>query len=329
MPKQIPASVKEAFQQADQYFPTEIQKFQYFDKYSRFNYDLGRRETWIETVDRSVNYLKEISQNKLTSEEYDRIRRFVLEMKATPSMRLLAMAGPAAQRTNIAIYNCSYLPIDSIDSFVEELIIAMAGCGVGFSVERKYVDNLPEVKVWQSEQIIPRYVIEDSTEGWAEALRFGLTQWFNGKGVDFDYSKIRQAGAPLKIKGGRASGPEPFRQLLEFTKAKILARQGQKLKSIDAHDIACKIGEAIVSGGVRRTALISLFDWDDQEMLNSKNGDLTGNEQRWMANNSAVWNETMTQEKILTQMCDMIRGQRGEPGIFSRYNANKIKQKRS
>lgn len=327
---EVPLVVQDAFQDADKYFPTELQKFQFFDKYSRFNYENMRRETWIETVDRATNYLKELSQNKLSDAEYERIRKFILEMKATPSMRLLAMAGEAAHRTNIAIYNCSYLPIDSIDAFVEELIIAMAGCGVGFSVEKQYVDLLPEVQT----QIglnghTPFFIIDDSTEGWAEALRYGLTAWFEGKAVHFDYSNIRPAGTPLKVKGGRASGPEPLKKLLDGAKKIILNRQGQKLRPIDAHDIACMIGEAIVSGGVRRTALISLFDADDIEMRDCKNGDnLIGNEHRWMANNSAVWDKEVTQKQLLEQMYQMIDGERGEPGIFSRHNANRIKPAR-
>lgn len=321
----IPAEVQNAFLEADQYFPDQMQKFQFFDKYSRFNYDLGRRETWIETVDRATTFLTELSESKLPQEDYNRIRQAILEMKATPSMRLLAMAGEAAHRTNIAIYNCSYLPMDSIDSFVEELIIAMAGCGVGFSVEKQYVDLLPEVKVQKKEPNFNLWIIDDSTEGWAEALRYGLNKWFDGEDVVFDYENIREAGTPLKIKGGRASGPAPFKSLLEFTRKVILAKQGSKLSSLDAHDIACKVGEAIVSGGVRRTALISLFDYDDEEMLNCKNGDITGNEQRWMANNSAVWPEDITDEQITAQMVEMRDGMRGEPGIFSRHNANTLK----
>lgn len=324
----VPSSVKKAFAAADKYFPTQIQKFQYYDKYARFNYDLGRRETWIETVQRATDYLKELSEHKLAKEEYDRISKFILEMKATPSMRLLAMAGQAARRTNIAIYNCSYLPMDSIDSFVEELIIAMAGCGVGFSVEKQYVDKLPEVAM-QTGDILPTFQVPDSTEGWAEALKKGMEAWFAGKNLLFDYSQIREAGAPLKVKGGRASGPEPLESLLNFTRTVILKRAGQKLRPLDAHDIACKVGEAIVAGGVRRTALISLFDMDDTEMMECKNGDnLIGNDQRWKANNSAVWTEEMTQDKILSQMYEMIKGERGEPGIFSRCNANKIKPSR-
>jgi ribonucleoside-triphosphate reductase len=320
----IPDNVKKAFTEADKYFPTELQKFQFFDKYSRFDYNQNRRETWIETVDRATNYLTELSEHKLPKEEYARIRKFILEMKATPSMRLLAMAGDAARRQNIAIYNCSYLPMDSIDSFVEELIIAMAGCGVGFSVERQYVDKLPEVQM-QTGEILPTFQIPDSTEGWAESFRLGLDTWFNGKNIEFDYSLIREVGTPLKIKGGRASGPDPLKNLMDFTRKVILKRQGKKLRSLDAHDIACKVGETIVSGGVRRTALISLFDGDDNEMLNCKNGEnLIGNEQRWMANNSAVWTEEVAQDQLFKQMYIMHDGARGEPGIFSRHNANKI-----
>lgn len=324
----IPSVVKKAFEDAEKYFPNPIQQFQFYDKYARFNNILGRRETWIETVDRAVDYLTELSENKLPETEYARIRQFILEMKSSPSMRLLAMAGPAARRQNIAIYNCSYLPLDSIDSFVEELIIAMAGCGVGFSVEKKYVDQLQDVAEQYGED--PFYfIVGDSTEAWAEAFRFGLTSWFAGNDVIFDYSNVRPAGTPLKIKGGRASGPQPLKDMMDFVRKTILARQGKKLRPIDAHDIACKVGEAIVSGGVRRTALISLFDYDDEEMRNCKNGDnIVGNEQRWMANNSAVWPEDITDEQITSQMQEMRDGMRGEPGIFSRSNANKLRPER-
>lgn len=329
----VPFDVKNAFLEAEKYFPSPLQMFQFFDKYSRFNYEKKRRETWIETVDRSMSFLKKLSKNKLEDSEYDRIRRFILEMKSSPSMRLLAMAGEAAERQNAALYNCSFLPIDSIDSIVESLIIAMAGTGVGFSVERKYVNNLPEVKnkvdypnVGFKATLVK---IQDSTEGWAEAFKIGLNSWFNGEDVFFDYSKIREAGAPLKIKGGRASGPEPLKKLLDFTKEKIQARQGKKLRPIDAHDIVCKVGEAIVSGGVRRTALISLFDIDDAEMRDCKNGEnIVGNEQRYMANNSAVWGDDITDEEITKQMTEMKNGMRGEPGIFSRSNANKLAPER-
>jgi len=323
----VPEDVKTAFAEAKKYFPTPLQEFQLYDKYSRFNYDKGRRETWIETVDRAVTYLKKLSKEKLAPEIYEKIREYILTMKSAPSMRLLAMAGPAAERNNVSIFNCSYLPMDSITSLVEELLIALAGCGVGYSVERQYIEKLPVVKK-QTKRLLPMFTIPDTTEGWAEAFRIGLETWYNGEDINFDYSLIRRAGSPLKIKGGRSSGPQPIRNLLEFTKKTILNRQGEKLHSVEVHDIACKTGESIVAGGVRRSALICLFDMDDEEMRNCKNGNLVGNQQRWMSNNSAVWNEELPQDKILAQMYEMFKGQRGEPGIFSRFNANKIKPRR-
>jgi ribonucleoside-diphosphate reductase alpha chain len=318
----IPETVREAFVTSDTYFPTQLQKFQFFDKYSRFNYELGRRETWIETVDRAVHFLRELSGNKLEENVYQRLRKGILEMKAMPSMRLLAMAGDAARRQNLAIYNCSYMPVDSVDSFVEALVISMSGCGVGFSVESKYVENLPRVKR-QVNSLPLTYTVEDSTEGWAAAVRQGLHTWFEGGDIQFDFSLVRPAGAILKTKGGRASGPAPLRKMLEFARARILARQGSFLRPIDAHDIMCEVGNAAVSGGVRRTAMISLFDWDDVEMRNCKSGDFEReNSQRWNANNSAVWPERgITQEELVEQMLEMVKGGRGEPGIFNRQSA--------
>ena len=318
----IPDEVKKAFEVSDKYFPTQLQKFQFFDKYSRFNYQLGRRETWVETVDRSINFLKELSGNKLPAEKYEWLRKMVLDMKATPSMRMIAMAGEAAKRNNIAIYNCSYMPVDSVDAFVEALIISMNGCGVGFSVESKYVENLPRVKR-QMNAIPMTYVVPDTTEGWSEAVRLGLSLWFDGGDIKFDFSKVRPAGAILKVKGGRASGPEPLRKMLEFARARILARQGSFLRPIDAHDIMCEVGNAAVSGGMRRTAMISLFDWDDAEMRQCKSGDFEReNSQRWNANNSVVWPERgLTQLEIVQQMMEMVAGGRGEPGIFNRQGA--------
>jgi len=327
--KPIPIAVKRAFEEADRYFPTQLQKFQFFDKYSRFNYDLGRRETWIETVDRAVAFLKEISKNKLEKKVYERLRKGILEMKATPSMRLLASAGDSARRQNACIYNCSYLVADSIDAFCEALLISMSGCGVGFSVESKYVENLPRVQ--RQKGAVPKdYVVPDTTEGWVDSLRFGMSTWFNGGDVKFDYSQVRPAGAILKTKGGRASGPEPLRVMLDFVRARILARQGSFVKPIDAHDIMCMVGQAAVSGGVRRTAMISLFDWDDKEMRLAKSGDFErDNWQRWNANNSVVIPDRgLTQDEYVRLMLDMFESQRGEPGIFNRPGANKFRPER-
>ena len=318
----VATEVQAAFAASDKYFPTQLQKFQFYDKYSRFNYDLGRRETWIETVDRSVEYLRELSEYRLPQETYDRIRTGILEMKVMPSMRLLAMAGPAARRNNIAIYNCSYMPVDSIDSFVEALIISMSGCGVGYSVERQYVEKFPRI-TRQSGKTASTYVVPDSSEGWAKALRVGLETWCAGEDVLFDYSEVRPAGAALRVKGGRASGPEPLRKMLDFARTRILSRQGVFLRPLDAHDLMCAVGDAAVSGGVRRTAMISLFDYDDNEMRYCKDGDFwRNNSQRWNANNSAVWPEReLSQTEITRFLLDMVETGRGEPGIFNRRAA--------
>lgn len=318
----VPELVKMAFEEAAQYFPTQLQQFQFFDKYSRFDYNLGRRETWVETVNRTVDFLHELAGDRLDRETYERLRRGILEMKVMPSMRLLAMAGPAARRSNITLYNCSYQPVESIDSFVEALIISMSGCGVGFSVEREYIENFPRIKR-QTGRIAPTYVVPDSAEGWAQALRLGLQTWFEGGDIQFDLSELRAAGVALKTKGGRASGPEPLRTMLEFVRARILTRQGSFLRPIDAHDIMCIVGNAAVSGGVRRTAMISLFDYDDMEMRTSKNGDFEHeNSQRWNANNSAVWPEGgLNQIDVARQVLDMVESGRGEPGIFNRQAA--------
>lgn len=325
----IPEEVRRAFAESEQYFPTPLQKFQFFDKYARFNYDLGRRETWIETVNRTVNFMYDLAGSRLSAETYERIRQAILSMDVMPSMRLLAMAGPAAHRSNITIYNCSYLPIESTHSFVEGLIISMSGCGVGYSVEARYVENFPRIKR-QTGKKLPTFVVPDSAEGWAEAVRTGIETWFEGGDIHFDLSHLRSAGAPLRTKGGRASGPEPLRVMLQFVRARILSRQGTFLRPIDAHDIMCAIGNAAVSGGVRRTAMISLFDYDDSKMAESKNGDFErDNSQRWNANNSAVWPEGgFNQMEFMKRFLEMVESGRGEPGIFNRQSATDMRPER-
>src|ERR687886_1822134 len=192
----IPDEVRAAFALADQYFPTPLQKFQFFDKYSRFDYAKGRRETWIETVDRAVDFLHELVRDNtgvdLGSDLYAHLRRMILEMKSMPSMRLLAMAGPPARRDSTAIYNCSFLPVDSVEAFCEALLISMAGCGVGFSVESRYVENFPRVQ--RQRGLTPlRHQVEDSAQGWAKALKLGMQTWYEGGDVNFNYDPIRPA----------------------------------------------------------------------------------------------------------------------------------------
>jgi ribonucleoside-triphosphate reductase len=328
----VPAEIREVFDNSALYFPTQIQQFQFFDKYARFNWETMHRETWVETVDRVVDYLRwlvdERSNGSLDEQVYDRIRAFILDQKAMPSMRALAMAGEPAKRNSLAIYNCSYMPVKDPDVFVEALLISMAGCGVGFSVERQYVEQFPRIARQVGAPAHP-FVVPDSTDGWAEALRFGLGCWFNGLDVEYDFRKVRKAGTPLLIKGGRASGPEPLKTMLAFVRETILKRQGSFLRTIDAHDMMCAVGQAAVAGGVRRTAMISLFSWDDHEMRDCKNGAWgTWPAIRENANNSAVWPDGLSQVEVVDQMMEMVRGKRGEPGIFSRENANRTKPQR-
>jgi ribonucleoside-diphosphate reductase alpha chain len=324
----IPAEVKAAFDLSASYFPTDVQQFMFFDKYARYNWELGRRETWVETVDRVVAYLAKLSRHQLEPSVYEDIRSAILRMDVMPSMRLLSQAGTAAEKNSMSIYNCSFMPVKDIDSFAEMMLISMAGCGVGFSVESQYVEQFPRIKR-QTGVKRPAYVVDDSTEGWANALRYGLQTWFEGEDVDFDTSLVREAGSVLITKGGRASGPGPLKEVLAFARKTVLARQGSFLRTLDCHDLACVACGAAVSGGVRRTAAISLFDWDDHEMRTCKDGGkLDANPWRWNANNSAVWPDSIDQIDLVDQMREMYRNRRGEPGIFSRANANRLKPER-
>lgn len=303
---------------------TQLQQFQFYDKYSRFNYEESRRETWEETIDRAMNFLRQISNDRLPEEDYALVQKHMLDGNVMPSMRLMAMAGPASHRENNVLYNCAYLPIDSISSFVEMMVICMGGTGVGYSVERQYTDKLPKVEYQRPGMRLNTYEISDSSDGWAQALKAGLLVWWSGYDIDFDYSKIRPQGAPLRTKGGRASGPEPLRQLLDFSRNIILAAQGRRLTSLELHDIATKLGDVVVQGGVRRSALIALFDADDVDMLTCKDpGNIEGNWHRYNANNSAVWTRKMSREEIERQMNSMHDGGNGEPGIFNRLAAQR------
>lgn len=303
----------------DSYFPTQLQEFQFYSKYSRWIPEAGRRETFPETVNRAVDCLVELSENKLDKSDYDEIKQGMLDLEIMPSMRLVAMAGEAVRRNNVCLFNCAYSPIDSLESFVEMVNVTMCGTGAGYSVERKYTNRLPVVKT-NDDALTINHVVEDSSEGWAYALKVGLGQWFDGGDVIFDYSQIRPVGAPLKTKGGRASGYKSLEMLLNKTRSIIQNATGRKLTPLECHDIACTIGDCVIQGGVRRSALISLFDADDESMIECKSGDnLTGNEVRWNANNSAVWTSELSHELIKNQMYRMHESGRGEPGIFSRY----------
>lgn len=234
------------------FFKNDLAEFVYFSRYARWRDDLGRREVWEESVDRLVDYYIKRTEAKLPSNYYEEVRQAIKSMEVLPSMRAMAMAGPATDKTDLSIYNCSFINIDSIDSLVELLYVLMAGCGAGYSVELYYcTDKVPRVRM-QKKEAPQTFVIPDTTEGWADAFKLGLESWFSGKDVVFDYSQIRPAGSKLKTKGGYASGPEPLKNLLDFSREVILSHQGQKLSPIDLHDIACMVGYVVVSGGVRR-----------------------------------------------------------------------------
>lgn len=313
----LPVASDDPYSDLDEYFPTPLQRFQFLDKYSRYRYDLGRRETWSETVDRAVDYMRWLSRDKLSEKDYKEIHHAILNLHVMPSMRLLAMAGEAAKRDSKSIYNCSAVPINSIDSLAEVLSLSMSGVGVGFSVETQYTKQLPVIKRQQWHTSV--FWIPDTTDGWVTAFRFGLQEWFEGRDVIFNYSQIRPAGTPLKVKGGRSSGPGPLKELLEFTRAKVISRGGTQLRTIDLYDIVTKIGDCVVSGGVRRTAYLCMFDFDDPLMLSAKaDGFQNTSPWRYNANNSAVITKEMSRDKVRDFILRMDSGKTGEPGIISR-----------
>lgn len=303
-------------------FHTQLQQLQFLDKYARWNDKESRRETWQEAVSRVVDHLRWLSDDKLPDTDYQDIYAAISNLEVLPSMRLLAMAGEAARTNAISGYNCASVAIDSYDALPEILFILMAGTGVGFSVESRYISQLPAIEGWESGGAdMHFYEVQDSAEGWANALKFGLSKWVIGQDVTFDYRKIRPAGSRLKTKGGTASGSEPLRRLLDFARATMIDADGRQLTPLEVHDICCMIGDCVISGGVRRSSLLSLFDSDNYEMLTCKNGDLTGKEYRYNANNSAVWEYPMSKAEVGEFFRIMDSGQRGEPGIFSRYGA--------
>lgn len=310
-----------------------LSEFQFYDKYSRFNHELGRRETWEEAVQRSVDYLRELSGGKLPEEDYQTIKDYMLDMKAFPSMRLFAMAGEAARRDNSTIYNCSYVAIDSIDSMAEILYLSMSGTGCGFSVENRYVSLLPVVGEHQKPSLLNEegpFVVEDTQKGWATAFKIGLEAWMSGNDIAFDFSNIRPAGSVLKTKGGRASGGDVLKSLFVFSREIILSANGRRLKPIEVYDIVTSIGDCARSGGARRSALLCLFDKDDNDMLHAKDfGWWESRPARANANNSIVIESKLTREEVEEIMMAMDSGGSGEPAFFMRINANSFSPRRN
>ena len=306
----------------------QYQEYIAASRYARYQDDKGRRENWGETVDRYVDYIftrtPAIQENKKLKTE---IRNAIFNLELMPSMRAVMTAGKSADRDNTCVYNCSYLPVDDAKSFDEAMFILLCGTGVGFSVESKYINRLPEVpeKLFESEHTI---VVHDSKEGWAKSLRLLLAHLWSGEIPKWNVESVRPAGARLKTFGGRASGPQPLVDLFEFAVALFKGAKGRKLNSLECHDLMCKIGEVVVVGGVRRSAMISLSDLDDERIRYAKAGPWWETApHRALANNSAVYNETPTVGKFMEEWLSLYNSHSGERGIFNREAAKKTVEK--
>lgn len=314
----IPEHIKKLAAESKQYFQNPLAEFVYYRTYARWIDAERRRETWVETVDRYIAFMQTNIGNKLKASEYHELRQAILQQEVMPSMRLLQFAGPAARSTNVCAYNCSYIAPQNFQDVAEIMYISMCGTGVGWSVESQNVQRFPQIEI-QNGKKLKCHVVADSKEGWANALALGMHTWANGVDIDFDFSNLRPAGARLKTMGGKSSGPEPLQRLLEFTRRKILSRQGKRLRNIDLHDIICMVGDCVVSGGVRRSAMISLSDLDDQDIRDAKKGQFYITEpQRTLANNSAVYTHKSTSEEFLEEWMALAKSGSGERGIFNR-----------
>jgi ribonucleoside-triphosphate reductase len=312
--------------------PTDYQNFIAISRYARWLDKEGRRETWGETVSRYVDYMH--NKVKFSKEDKADIEQAILGLEVMPSMRAMMSAGVALERDNTAGYNCSYLPVDDVKSFDEAMYILLCGTGVGFSVERKYVEKLPEIpeQLFKSDTTI---VVKDSKEGWAKSLRMLIALLYAGEIPSWNVSKVRPAGARLKTFGGRASGPAPLVDLFNFTISIFTAAQGRKLTSIECHDLMCKIGDVVVVGGVRRSAMISLSNLSDDRMRHAKSGEWYDDEAngikrfgyRALANNSVSYSEKPDMAGFMREWLALMESGSGERGIFNRQAAKKQAKK--
>lgn len=316
---EVPEHMRALAAESKKYFKENpLGEFVYLRTYARWIESEKRRETWIETVDRYISFMRENIGEKLSEEEYSEVREAILKQEIMPSMRLMQFAGEPARRCNTCAYNCTFIAPTALEDLAEIMYLSMQGCGVGFAVESQNIEQLPQIQK-QTAKTISTHVVADSKEGWCDALTLGLKTWYAGKDIDFDFSRIRPSGARLKTMGGKASGPEPLRSLLAFSREKILKRQGRRLRPIDVHDIICKIGECVVSGGVRRTAMISLSDLDDIDMRDAKKGQFFLIEpHRSIANNSAVYGMKPTSNELMDEWVALMKSGSGERGIFNR-----------
>ena len=320
----INASDIEAFEyynsvDSGEVLPTDYQTFIHQSRYSKWMPEEKKRENWSETVQR---YISNMVDGKVSVTEQIMIEDAILKLEVMPSMRAMMTAGPAADRDNTCIYNCSYLAVDDPKAFDEAMFILLCGTGVGFSVERQYINKLPEVPtLFQSDTTI---VVRDSKEGWAKAVRQVLALLWAGEIPQWDTSKVRPAGARLKTFGGRASGPAPLIDLFSFTVQTFKNAQGRKLSALECHDIMCFVGQIVVSGGVRRSAMISLSNLSDDRMRHAKSGqwwETAGH--RALANNSVCYTEKPDMNSFLREWTALVESKSGERGIFNREASKK------
>ena len=309
------------------HLPTQFQQFIHLSRYSRWLEEENRRETWEETVNRYFHFfdghLKENTKCKLDKGVREELRQAILNLEIMPSMRSLMTAGEALERDHTAGYNCSYVAVNRVRAFDEILYILMCGTGVGFSVERQYVDKLPTIaeQFTDSDTTI---IVQDSKAGWAKAYKELVSLLIGGQVPKWDVSKVRASGARLKTFGGRASGPQPLVDLFRFTVDVFKRSAGRKLTSIECHDIVCKVAEVVVVGGVRRSALISLSNLTDERMRDAKTGAWwEANPQRALANNSVVYSERPEIGTFMEEWVSLYKSKSGERGIFNRAAAQK------
>lgn len=306
----------------------EYQTFVYKSRYSRWLYDAERRENWDETVDRYIKFFATRIPAKIRKQTIQELKQAILNFEVMPSMRALMTAGPALEKDNCAGYNCSYIAVNDQRAFDEAMYISMCGTGVGFSVERQYVNELPSVaeNFYPSNMIIK---VKDSKLGWATAFKELIALLYTGMIPKWDLAELRPAGAPLKTFGGRSSGPGPLDDLFKFTVATFQKAYGRKLTSLECHDLMCKVGDIVVVGGVRRSAMISLSNLSDDRMRSAKTGEwYTDIPHRRLANNSAVYTEKPEIGVFMKEWLSLYDSKSGERGIFNRQAAT-LKAKES
>lgn len=325
--KPISQDVIDRVLEDQKHFPTDLQYYQFMGKFSRWRENDKRRETWHETVhERVMPWFQRLPlvAGKLSEQEWAELTSAMYNLEASPAMRVVQMAGPALDRCHVGVYNCAYQPIEDLFSFSELLYVLMQGTGAGFSVESDYISELPRLKKQKGKKP-DTITVPDSTEGWCNSYFEGLQRWWDGHDVNYDVSQVRPVGTRLKTKGGRASGPGPFLELMAFTRNVVMARQGKYLEDTDAHRMACFTGRIVQVGGVRRAATISISDLLSLGMRGIKSGNWYNDTTYWtdgkyltMANNSAAYEERPSIEVFMREWQALIESKAGERGIYNR-----------